>query len=221
MSSVDLSKLESAVKEMVHFSSRTITEVVNQKALNIHGRWMNNLPKADKAQIQRELGVIARALRTTKKGRLVGGKRIYAKSATSSAPLAVLIINARRRARGEKGLTGNEMRKAIDRMVGARKRSSGFNASGNVPGIKTLAGVIRKPFIIARMSGISVVGKDKGEAIPAKESFNPMATIINTVKSIEILGVGYLQDAIDAETADTIDYIERAMASGVQRFNRN
>lgn len=216
----DIRSLEMAMREYSQYTEKTLPEIVNQRLLNVAGRAVNATPIADKVAITIQLGEIARGLGRTKKGKIKRGKRIFASSTKVSAPLAALIINARRRKSGQRGLYGSEMTRAIRRMTGGRYRSIGFERSGYIPGIRDLARTLKKPFIIGQIKGISVKGQPKGEAHPApRNSFNPKAILINRAKGITKVGVKALEKAIGDEGRELARHIDDDLKPGIQKFN--
>lgn len=217
---LDASSMDRAMTRLIPYTEKTGPEIVNQRMMNIGGRAANKTPMADRVKIISELGEVGRKLRVTKKGRLVRGKRVYAKSARKDAPLAALIINARRRKAGKPGLYGKQMTSAVKRMVGGKTRSVGFGRSGYIPGIKRLASTLKKPFIIGRIKGISVKGQPKGEAHPAPaRSLRPQAILINKTQGISKIGAQPLQDALNEEAREINRHVEEAMKPGISQFN--
>lgn len=191
--------------------------MVNQRLMNAAGRAANKTPKADKLRIEAELGAVGRKFRIASTGRIIRGRKIYA-TGRQGAPLAALIIN-KRRGPG-RGLHGKAMEAAIRRMVGGRRRSVGFNTVGYFPGIKRLASTLKRPFIIARMSGISVVGQPKGRAEPAPpNTIYPSALIENSATAIVKIGGPALQEGMDEEAQEITRHIEEQMRPGFTEFN--
>ncbi len=218
--SFKMDSLDRAINRLIPFTEKTGPEIVNQRLMNVGGRAANKTPMADKVKIISELGEVGRKIRVTKKGKLVRGKRVYAKSARKDAPLAALIINSRRKKAGKPGLYGKQMTSAVKRMIGGKTRSVGFEKSGYFRGIRRLASTLQKPFIIANMKGISVRGQPKGEARPApSRSLRPSAILINKVKGISKVGSQPLQDAINEEAREIVRHVEEKMAPGIKQFN--
>lgn len=196
---LDRTQFNAGLRMILEGTKRTISEEINQRGLNVAGRSANEMDAASKVEIHQELGEIARGLRVTKKGRLVrSNKRIYA-TGRNGAPRAALIINARRARAGKKGLHGKEMQVAINRMVSARKGSTGFKKSGWFWAIRNISSRIRRPFIIARMRGIRWSGASKGRGTAAVESWTPTAVIENTTKGLSEKDYATLQKAMNVE----------------------
>lgn len=212
----DMSGLSREVERLQGFTKKTGPKIVDHRLANVSVRASNNTKRASKLGIRTELGIIAVGLRTTKKGKLTRGKNIYA-TGKKGAPLAALIVNARRGRAGKKGLHGKEMTGAVTRLVGGRSRSTGFNASGYFPGIKTLGSAQIK----LNSQGISVKGQPKGRATRAQSnSLNPQAFLENSVKGITEVGGSALQDAIHDEAREIARHIAGAMKPGFDQFNK-
>lgn len=219
----DISSLQRAIDRLAPLTKKTLPEIVNQRLLNIAGRALNATRKASKLEIQARLGEIGRELKRSKAGKIRRGKRLYASIDVrgQSVPLAALLINSARGAKGEKGLTGKEMAAAIKKKVAARQRSVGFNAIGYVPGIRSLARSVTKPFLIGNFRGLAVRGQAKGEATPATESFVPVAELINKVDSILKVDKGALQQAINEEAREIERHIAEDISPLVKAFNQS
>jgi hypothetical protein len=219
--SFDSTEFTAAIRRVLEDTSRTIPTVVNQAALNVAGRALNETPKADKAEIQIRLGgMVAMSIQRLRKPSLTRQyKRLFNRYAQGDlgsqhdAPIAGLIVNKRLGLAGKKGLYGAQMRRAIDKLITMRKRSAGFNASGWIPAVKKLAATLPSPFIIARMQGISVIGAKKGAAIPAvQKTISPVATIFNDVKTISRIGSGALERAMGAEGAEMMKHANEKLS---------
>jgi hypothetical protein len=218
--------LSQAILKCKEHTSKTSTDFINQVALNVAGRAMNETPKADKDKIQRQLGEVGRQISPIKSGKNKGkfkrGKRIFAASNNKlEGPRAALIINARRRKAGLPGLEGKAMERAIISMVGARKRSVGFEKSGWIPAVKTLAGNIQKPFVLAQMKGISVKGTNKGSANPAKSDLVCSVLIENAAKEITRIGENALQGGMDKEAQEMERHLAAKINPIINNFNQH
>jgi len=129
---------------MLH-TRRGLAEVVNQKAYSVALAASKITKKAEVTDVVSAIGVVAREVALTKPGakrRTRGGRAIYAMASHHSAPLAAVILNARRGRRGRPGLYGADMRRAIHRMVGARKAATGFVRAGWLVAVARLARAI-------------------------------------------------------------------------------
>lgn len=223
----DQKQFNDAVTKMLARTSRPISEATNQTLANVAGRTINYVKKADKEKITRQLGEIGREVEIykTKKGKLrvKRGARMYAQmNNKTGAVRAVLIINARRARAGKKPLTGPEMERAIRAMVGARKRSVGFIASGLIPGYRKLLSGVSKPFKLAQLQGISVRGKNKGDASPAKPAsgvFKCEASFVTTTKAANRQGNEPLRRAMQDERQEIERHLAEKLNPVIKDFN--
>ena len=138
------------------------------------------------------------------------------------------IINKRRGARGEKGLYGKDMTKAIAVVNAARLKSRAFLKSGWLWAIKTLEPLAEKRGVPRVDRSAKRIGQAKGSAIPARQGWRVVSKIINTVTSAwdkregaDKIAEPALQRAFNAETQSTKEYIERkqresARAAGIR-----
>ncbi len=128
-----------------------------------------------------------------------------------------------------RGLYGREMRDAIKFLIGIRKRSIGFIASGWLGAIKRLAPYADK--IGGADSGtdatIKRLGAYKGTATPAKEGKVMVCTIINNAlakhdkhNSLARHGGKGLELAFAHETASMIEYLRKKMKPDAANANR-
>ncbi len=230
-------KFNSALKDYLMVTSRTVERAVNTKAFYIARAATRFTLKVGKDKIAYELGTLKlRVQKSTKGGKLSFRALKDLRSARSSeAPLAALIINKRLgdgktfRGHSGKGLYGRDMRDAIKYLVGIRKRSVGFIASGWLGAIKRLAPYADK--IGGADSGtdatIKRLGAYKGGATPAKEGKVMVATIINNAlakhdkhNSLARHGGQGLQLAFDHETKSILTYLANKMKPDTDKANR-
>ena len=197
---LDDREFDRVLKEYVQYSRRTLPVIVNTKAYYIARRAVAETPKADRADIANFIGWDG--------GRIAG-----------------MLINKRRGERGEKGLQGAAMKKAVMAMKAGRLRALGFIKSGWIPAIKLLAPyaeAIRGPRTgrLPRTTGVP-----KGSAIPATQAWRVKAQIQNTVTAAwdkrsgaQKVAVPALQRAFDAERQSMLDYMARKMKEGAKKL---
>jgi hypothetical protein len=129
------------------------------------------------------------------------------------------IINARRAAKGEKGLQGKDMAAAVKLIQSARLRSRSFLKSGWIWAIRQLA-----PLVGASSNsgarGAKAIGKAKGRAEPARPGWRVVSKIINTVtaawdkrEGADKIATPALQRAFDKERLSMEAEIERRLKS--------
>src|SRR3990167_6345896 len=144
MSNWDQSQFDAALKAHLANTSRTIERVINGRAYFVALAAIRLTVKVSAAKIEAELGRIVRVEKISKKGRKYNRKQLQLTPGRDGrAPLAALIIN-KRLGRGEtfhglsgRGAYGREMRDAIKYLIGVRKRSVAFIASGWIPALRT------------------------------------------------------------------------------------
>ena len=193
---IDRREFDKAWREYRRFNRRDLAETINTKLFFIARRAVIETPKANKSQIKI----------TRKTGAVLGR-----------------IINKRRGQRGERGLYGDEMSKAVETIVAARKRSVAFLKSGWIPAIKKLEPYVKSKRGVARNdSSAKQVGKPKGTGHVAKPGIVVSGSIINAIgtagkrasphnAALLKFGSPALQRAFDSETKSMRDYIAAKM----------
>lgn len=215
---VDTSEFTRTLREYRKYSKRTLPVIVNTKAMFIARHAILETPKADKAKIERELGEFVSVNGSKKKQLLLAiGKK-------HDAPLAALIINARRGREGRPGLYGAKMAAAVRVFVAARIRSISFLKSGWLPAIKTLLPFSDRRGGPRQEKGVKQIGQPKGYGKPAREGWNVVAEIANTASdnknnrgALWKYGGPALQRAFNAEAASMREYIEKKMREAAKQ----
>lgn len=232
---VDTREFDAAMKRYMLTSKESIGEVVKRKAFFIARRAVVETPKAD-SKLKRELlkqvvvaeKLLGQRVRISKSGKITKGRMITQK--IKGAPLAALIINARRGRTGEKGLYGGAMKEAVNQLVAARMKSIAFLKSGWIPAIKFLEKLVKKKAGAPRMdSRAAQVGRAKGSGKVEGAGFHVKATIENAAsakrdkkQALDKFGIPALQRAFDFETLSTWkkaierEFKEAASAAGIK-----
>lgn len=205
---VDSRDFQRAYKDYVAFSRKSLEEIANKTVFEVAKLATTTTKIVPKEQIESDLR----------------------QTADGTAPLAALIVNANRKAKGKKGLYGDVMARAVESLIKKRMRASKFVASGWIAAVKAIA-----PFVKQKSSGTPMpMGKTKsnlGGALPARNVANKASAVIwnsvfggknknsepARVTQVELEG---LEKAIKRKTADMYTYINRKLAEGAQRFNR-
>jgi hypothetical protein len=209
--------------------------VLNTKAFFITLTALWNTPKVPSSKIERELGRAGspRARVPQPHGRRTTHHRRT--SVRGRPTIANLIVQARRRKAGEKGLKGAALAEATRKFIGKRKRSRAFLASGWVPAVAALANYVdaaqryKGGRSASRNGDVRIYGRNKGSAIPAdanKQGANLTAAIVNSVtpsgprsSQAEAVMRRALQEAIDKEMASMAEYFDKKMQARAQDFN--
>lgn len=224
----DQSVFDRTLEEYAEYSKRTHVEIVNTKAYYVARKAIWFTPKADVYRMKQQLGGIVTVNRLNRKGKSVKRRETQlVKSTRIDAPLAALILNARRAKDGMPGLYGRAMDRAIRNLLSARYRSDAFLKSGWLESVQKLAPLVKdKGGAAPRDPAARQVGRSKGDATPAVNGNNPTAEIVNlasarrdTKAALIQYGEPGLQQALADEEASMREYIERKMQPDAERFN--
>jgi len=232
---VDTTAFQRTLREYAKRSSKTFQETVNNKAYQLAGGFGNKggitrgalqlTYRADPAKIAREL---SREVKETYRIQKRTGKmRLSRRIKYDKDTFAARIINWRRKAKGEQPIWGKELLAAAKKMVGARIRSVAFIKSGWLPAIAQLQRFVpgARPMGQPYEAGIRIKRNNRGYAIPATQTFQPKARIVNQSMNLKprvypgrhsparvmtIAQTG-LRKAVALVTADMMNYIKRKM----------
>jgi hypothetical protein len=219
-------EFQRTLRQYVRLSRRTIPDIVNTKAFYIARRAVRETPKADKLKIGKELSQMVYTFKATKKGAVRGFSKVRRYDSfgrSTEVPLVYLLIQARRRRQGKKGLYGSKMAEAVRRFIPSRQSTVAFLKSGWLPAIKQLSRFAKEKSGAAPPdSSVKQIGRDRGRAVPARDGFRVKAVIENAVgqgggeeahhsDALERYGAPALQRAIDAEEASMRQYIEQQL----------
>jgi hypothetical protein len=225
----DMSGLEDGIRATLEHTRRTLPQVVNQASLNVAGRTFDALPpqsgtavEAKRAEVRAYLmAPVATRLKIYRFGKRKGqfGKR---GSRENQLQRVHLIIQARRRRAGLKGLYGQAMRRASGAFKQRASVSVGFEKSIWVPIIRGLNPLCRfkfpfwKTHNIARWPGSA----GYGVALPAKPGLSPECILTAGANYRSPGQIGQpmvemesraLQAAISAEGAEMIRHAEEML----------
>jgi hypothetical protein len=221
---LNVAKLSEAVALYLQVTSRTVQQVVNTKAYYIARKAIWFTEKADSYKMKLSLGGLVPVRYIAKSGKVQRRSKLQLVSGSEhSAPLAALIINKRQGRRGEKGLYGRDMARAVRSMLSARARSIGFIKSGWLPSVNNLAPLADRRGAPEIDRTAKQVGRAKGDCRPAAAGFDVTAEIVNLASArrdlngalLRVGGEG-LRIAVADETADTADYIHRKLTEATQ-----
>jgi len=240
---VNSTEFDAALRKYAALSRRTPAEVVNKKAYYIIRRAIWHTPKADYAKMAQEIGITGREVSfgTTRKGKpkVRRGKALWASSASKSAPLLALMVQARS-IRGKhggkysspwKGVSraagATAMYKAMKLIWGARARSIAYLKSGWLTArdsFKRYAGGFGRGLPPTEGRSIRRIGKPKGSAIVAiGDKWNARAVFTNEAwtkrdhkEALYKYGEPALRRAFAEETEDTMKEVERRLRANAQ-----
>jgi hypothetical protein len=207
------------LKKYTQTTNRSVAEICNAKAYFIDLRWMNEIPKADAQTI-------------INKWRAMSKKY-------SNVPFEAIFINWKLGKQGKKGLTGQKMINAIQKLEDRSRKNIGFLKSGCIPALRDLNNERRLgniQFVKSNMNGlkqpvgIKQYGKKKGYVIPARPTdTQPFCEVGNTTgaegdqanshSEAGDLKQNALRIAFNKEMISMVDYIERKLQAGVKKLN--
>lgn len=193
---VDAREFNAALKEYIKVSKRSLTEIVNKRAVNIAFKSIRYTPKATQSRIKRDLKQKSRT--------------------NPKAPVGAILVNYKRGQAGKKGLYGSEMADAVENLRLGRERSSGFIKSGWIGAVQDLAPHAK---VFRRPPRIVVKGRPKGYGRPARQGINPTAEIVNQVAGAVKVGASALQRAMNEDAIDMRTYVAKKMQQDADRFN--
>lgn len=212
-------------------TKRSMPEILNQRALNIAGRAFDLIPPksgsgvdAKRRQIRNYMNaLLAQKVRQVKSGPNAGR---FKKSGQSRDQLMRkhLIAQLRAKQRGEKGLYGNEMRKASARVSRVAQNSVGFLKSLFLPIIATLNPICKFKFPahktsnISRWPGSSGFGKVKIANGNSLESVLTVGANLKRPGNAVSIVTSALQRAVNDEAKEIEAHIRRKMAQEARRM---
>lgn len=216
-----------ALAEYMRYTPRTLQSVINTKAYFVARKAIWFTQKADIYRMRAQLGQFVRVNYISRHGKQ-GSRKILTlvNSSRATAPLAALIINARRGKAGLPGLYGSKMARAIRELLASRMKAVAFIKSGWLPAVRILAPHAEHKGSPRVDASARQRGRPKGTAKPAQSTWRPTAEIVNLVtakRDTKMALVKYgspgLQRAFTDEAASMRDYIERRMRPDASRFN--
>jgi hypothetical protein len=193
---IDTTGFEKALRDALLNTKRDLPSVLNGHAIAVITKAAALTPKADKGSIPYKLYSVV----TNKKGQ--------------ATPLLYLLINARRKG---KGLNNDQMRAAAKKLIGKRVSSIGFNAyAGWQNALVAMGG---KGFGSRKKKGFEASSAAKGKGRKATvESL--MASFSNTATWIEHIGIGPLQEALNAEEANMLKHLNDKLSQRCKEASR-
>jgi hypothetical protein len=228
---IDTKEFNEALRQYVELSKKDAATVLNTKAFYVARRACWGTMRADKAKIAAFVdGLVQvhkeRVYNEKTKRMKMRTSRTYAMSA-GGAPIISLVINKRRGMRGEKGLRGDDMTRAMQRQRGYRMSSIGFVASGWIAAIRVLDPKAEEKAKAMSVKGAKIYGVPKGGATFATPG-NLSLMIYNTAKAkSDKTGSGWLKVATDGlsnairdEADDTERYMARKLHERAEKFKK-
>jgi len=216
---VNMDEFTATLTRYKQFSKKDPKKICDTKAFFIARGAIRLTPKTKKSNIKSELGRVIFKKKEAVAMNLSTVTRYSRWGLEYAAPLAALIINARRGRASKKGLYGDRMSEAIRSMLSARLRSIAYIKSGWLPAIKTLFRLADRRGAPRHESGINEVGsRKKGFATLSPEAWIGRTIIGNEAwtkrdqkQALHLYGGPALQQAFRDETSSMLQYMEDKM----------
>lgn len=188
--SFDSREFRQVLGDLAITGKRTVTEEVNQRAMNVAVRAFKLIPPHDVGAKRREVKAymdtqLSQRVQQNKTGKNKGKFRKMG-ARKNQLMRKHLIIQARRAKQGLKGLYGNSMRKASGELSRAAQISQGYLKSVFIPIIVGLYPVVkfRPPASLTNSVSRWPGSSGHGKATPAKEGDKPVALLETVTKVI-------------------------------------
>ena len=222
----DTTQFNAGLKAIANVSSKTATDIVNTKAYAVAAGAANETIIASKEQLAKELGQVGtKVVRDRKTGQLKRGRRVF------NLTKAEILVNWRRKQRGEAALGGAELARAARRFIGAKLGGVGFIVSGWIRAARDLAPYV-KGVRFSMPAGIKVIGR-KGKGEPSPKSLFGMSrariendALIQSGGRYQTPGRSFspdkvaeagLQKAMARESANMADYMAKQFGEAFRR----
>lgn len=226
---LDTREFAAAIQAYKATTRKDIADILNQRALNIAYRAVDYIPPLTRNEVEGKRARIRAYMREQFSQRLKvfkGGKRKgqFGKKGRRNDQLQRrhLIVQARRRKKGLKGLYGPAMRRAAGKLSGQAQRSVGFLKSLFIPILRTLNEVARfRKVSLTKLKNISVWpgGSGSGWARWATPGFSPKVILRVVSRARHPVGdqgqqiiTAALTRAFSAEAAELRRHVERKLA---------
>ena len=213
---LDTSEFDKTMDQYMKFQKRLPADVVNAKLYYIARNATMTTKAADKSKIENDM---------------------RAKATNYNAPLAAIIVNSQLGKMGEKGLTGEKMARAVEKLIKKRKNAVNFVRAGWKNAIVILEKYLRSNGELNTVrrwqtpvdkSTLRKKNFEKlGKSIPARIEQSPRAwgEIQNDVSDpkgndkLNRIKIAGLQKAIDKEVQSMYIYLERKLNPVHRSFN--
>jgi hypothetical protein len=231
----EIERLRKNLIENVAASGRDLNEQVRQRALNIAGRTFDGIkPQVSgealdnrRFEIKRYMDTpISSRIKLAKSGKRKG-KFIRKGGRKRQLTRAVLIIQARRKKEGKKGLYGREMRYAVGSFVGISQKAVGALKSGLIPIIRTLNGLCRFKFPFYKTRNIAQwkngyafgFARIKTDKMSPKVFMEFGANVKTNDAKVQAIFENAANPAISAEATEIEQHMKRRNEKMAQKFN--
>jgi len=222
---IDVRAFNEMLDEYKKVSSRSLTEILNNKAYYIAVNALNYTKKANIEDIRKDMGRIVTTGVINKRGKAVN-RKVYEASLNRSnktVPLAALIVNAKLRKEGQPPVFGEELNDAMRKLYASRVRSISFVRASWIPAIKRLSALVKKSGPTRPDTTAKKYGQDKGGCQPALVTGSTVkASIWSDIHKTAARISKNLQEglriAYQKETMSMAGYIKNKMDKDTAKF---
>jgi hypothetical protein len=217
---VNMNEFQQVLNRALSLSSRTLPNGINSKMFYITRGASRNTPKANRAEIEKELGVVGYKVAVGKRGKPLtrNGKIRWNRVVSNSATLAAKIVNARLGRAGKKGLFGVDMKAAVEKLISKRVSSVGTAKAGWWNAIRIFGASVGeasfKEVSTYKLKGVSI-------AKTAKNGFTPEASVEYVVNSFDQSHRAYIEPrtrrALAQAYADEMRSMEQYILKKMQK----
>jgi hypothetical protein len=212
---VDTRAFDKAFAEYMRFNKRTIPEVINNKVYFVARNAVNTTVAASKESIREDL--------------------LKSSAVAPGVPLAAVLVQKGRQTAGKsagsrKGLAGEKMAAAIEKLIRVRQATANFLRAGWIAAIKAVEPAIKSKSGAPKYPKTKTKGVPKGGAKAATENpfWKATAQIWNSVQGgmkpspkVQALLTEGLNQAIALEVQSMAGYVEKKLQAGADKFNRS
>lgn len=230
---INTKNFSDAIRFLSEHTKRDFAEILNQRAFNIASRSVDSLkpsPGAEQSTRAKIKGYLNETLSTRFRLATSGkrnGKFLRKGSRANQLARVNLIIQARRRKMGIKGLYGDAMRDAEGRFKTAAQVGVGFLKTPFLPIIKGLHGFVKFKRVKTRWGRISVwPGSDGyGRIKPAKSEQSPSVEmtlgwkVSGAPTKVQRMVVPKMQAAFDAEAKEMVRHTNEKIQATADKVN--
>jgi hypothetical protein len=207
---VNMGDFQRTLNQYLAISSRELPKALNSKMFFIARGASRLSPKANRADIERQLGVTGYKVKIGKKGKplMRNGKPRWDRQFTSDSTVANLVINARLGRAGKPGLYGWRMKQAVSEMVNKRVRSIGTIKAGWLNAIRKFGAAVGEASF-KELSAWRLRGGSRARV--AKSGFTPVAELEYLVNSFTAEHQQYIDGRTKAALAQAYSDEMRSM----------
>lgn len=188
---VDVREFRRVAGALLTQTTRSTVDFINGQMFGVSVQAIKQTANADPRAIERLMGTVQRTerLRAGAKSSGAGYSRVARDDwAAMEGTFAARIVNAKRRARGEKTIWGRELGESARKLTAGKVRSVQFIRSGWLPAVQRLGALVYQR---GATMGAKQRGRPKGDVSPARVRIKfGMTPITCTIENTALLTEG-------------------------------